>query len=115
MGGRALYPRAGFRQVFRGEPANETGGAIHDDVALTGDLDMGLLNPLLEAGGRHVTGAVAIDTRVTGAAATGELAKGAPATGELAKGAPATGAATAIKTANRTGTRLFLIVRPQSL
>jgi translocation and assembly module TamB len=43
------------------------------DLKLAGNLDMTLLNPLLEAGGRHVTGAVAIDTTVTGAAASPEI------------------------------------------
>lgn len=43
------------------------------DLKLAGNLDMGLLNPLLEAGGRHVTGAIAIDTTVTGAAASPEI------------------------------------------
>jgi translocation and assembly module TamB len=43
------------------------------DLKLAGSLDMGLLNPLLEAGGRHVTGAVAIDTTVTGSAASPEI------------------------------------------
>lgn len=43
------------------------------DLKLAGNLDMGLLNPLLEARGRHVTGAVALDTTVTGAAASPEI------------------------------------------
>lgn len=43
------------------------------DLKLAGNLDMGLLNPLLEARGRHVTGAVAIDTTVTGDAASPEI------------------------------------------
>jgi translocation and assembly module TamB len=43
------------------------------DLKLAGNLDMTLLNPLLEAGGRHVTGAIAIDTSVTGAAASPEI------------------------------------------
>jgi len=43
------------------------------DLKLAGNLDMALLNPLLEAGGRHVTGAIAIDTTVTGAAASPEI------------------------------------------
>jgi len=46
-------------------------GAV--DLKLAGKLDMGLLNPLLEAGGRHVTGEVAVDTTVTGAAASPEI------------------------------------------
>jgi translocation and assembly module TamB len=43
------------------------------DLKLVGNLDIGLLNPLLEAGGRHVTGTLAIDTTVTGAAADPEI------------------------------------------
>ena len=43
------------------------------DLKLAGNLDMTLLNPLLEAGGRHVTGGIAIDTTVTGAAASPEI------------------------------------------
>jgi translocation and assembly module TamB len=43
------------------------------DAKLAGNLDMALLNPLLEAKGRHVTGAIAIDTRVTGATANPEI------------------------------------------
>jgi len=43
------------------------------DLKLAGNLDMTLLNPLLEASGRHVTGSVAIDTTVTGAAASPEI------------------------------------------
>jgi translocation and assembly module TamB len=48
------------------------GGSM--DLKLAGNLDVGLLNPLLEAGGRHVTGALAVDTTVTGAAASPEIA-----------------------------------------
>ena len=44
------------------------------DAKLAGDLDLAMLNPMLEAKGRHVTGAVALDTRVTGAAANPEIA-----------------------------------------
>jgi len=47
-------------------------GAV--ELKLAGNLDLGLLNPMLEAGGRHVTGALAIDTAVTGAAATPDIA-----------------------------------------
>ena len=43
------------------------------DLKLAGKLDMGLLNPLLEARGRHVTGEVTIDTTVTGVAASPEI------------------------------------------
>jgi translocation and assembly module TamB len=52
------------------------------DLKLAGTLDMGLLNPLLEARGRHVTGEVAIDTTVTGAVADPEIG----GTVRLAKG-----------------------------
>ena len=43
------------------------------DLKLAGNLDMTLLNPLLEAGGRHVTGGITIDTTVTGAASSPEI------------------------------------------
>src|SRR5581483_2984898 len=43
------------------------------DLKLTGNLDVGLLNPMLEAGGRHVAGQLAVDTTVTGAAANPEI------------------------------------------
>ncbi len=43
------------------------------DLKLAGSLDMGLLNPLLEARGRHVTGTLAVDTTVTGAAGEPEI------------------------------------------
>ena len=52
------------------------------DLKLAGTLDMGLLNPLLEARGRHVTGEIAIDTTVTGAAGDPEIG----GTVRLAKG-----------------------------
>jgi translocation and assembly module TamB len=43
------------------------------DLKLAGNLDLGLLNPLLEASGKHVTGALTVDTTVTGAAAAPEI------------------------------------------
>jgi translocation and assembly module TamB len=43
------------------------------DLKLAGTLDVGLLNPLLEASGKHVTGALTVDTTVTGAAAAPEI------------------------------------------
>jgi translocation and assembly module TamB len=43
------------------------------DLKLAGNLDLGLLNPLLEASGKHVTGALTVDTTVTGAMATPEI------------------------------------------
>jgi translocation and assembly module TamB len=67
-----LTAASASRLVLAGRAPLAADGAL--DVALTGNLDVGLLNPLLEAGGRHVTGAVAIDTRVTGTAASPEIA-----------------------------------------
>ncbi|HUI60806.1 MAG TPA: translocation/assembly module TamB domain-containing protein, partial [Steroidobacteraceae bacterium] len=52
------------------------------DLKLTGNLDLGLLNPLLEARGRHVTGSLAVDTTVAGTATSPEIA----GTVRLAKG-----------------------------
>ncbi|MBS0421851.1 MAG: translocation/assembly module TamB domain-containing protein [Proteobacteria bacterium] len=52
------------------------------DLKLAGNLDMGLLNPLLEARGRHVTGEVTIDTTVTGVVGDPEIG----GTVRLAKG-----------------------------
>jgi translocation and assembly module TamB len=52
------------------------------DLKLAGTLDMGLLNPLLEARGRHVSGEAAIDTTVTGAVSDPEIG----GTVSLAKG-----------------------------
>jgi translocation and assembly module TamB len=43
------------------------------DLKLGGNLDIGLLNPLLEVSGKHATGALTVDTTVTGAAATPEI------------------------------------------
>ena len=43
------------------------------DLKLAGNLDVGMLNPLMEAGGKHVSGALTIDTTVTGAAAAPEI------------------------------------------
>jgi len=57
--------------ALTGEAPLAAAGAL--DLKLAGNLDMTLLNPLLEAGGRHVTGAIAIDTTVTGAAASPDI------------------------------------------
>jgi translocation and assembly module TamB len=38
------------------------------DLALTGTGDIAVMNPLLEASGKHVTGQVKVDTKVTGSA-----------------------------------------------
>ncbi len=46
-------------------------GALN--LKLGGKLDIGLLNPLVEASGRHVTGSLTIDTTVTGATANPEI------------------------------------------
>ena len=43
------------------------------DLKLAGNLDIGLLNPLVEASGKHVSGAISIDTSVTGPAANPEI------------------------------------------
>ena len=43
------------------------------DLKLLGNVDVGLLNPLLEPHGRHVSGELKIDTTVTGAAAAPEI------------------------------------------
>ena len=43
------------------------------DLKLAGKLDAGLLNPPLEARGKHVTGELTIDTTVTGAATAPEI------------------------------------------
>ena len=43
------------------------------DLKLAGTLDVGLLNPLTEASGKHVTGALTLDTTVTGAPASPEI------------------------------------------
>ena len=42
-------------------------------LKLAGNLDIGLLNPLMEASGKHVSGAISIDTSVTGPAANPEI------------------------------------------
>ena len=52
------------------------------DLKLAGNLDLALANPILEAGGRHVTGTVAIDTSVTGNTASPQIA----GTVQLSKG-----------------------------
>src|SRR6185437_3148875 len=52
------------------------------DLKAAGHLDLALANPILEAGGRHVTGSVVIDTTVTGNTAAPQIA----GTIELSKG-----------------------------
>lgn len=46
-------------------------GALN--MKLAGNLDLGLLNPLLEASGKHVTGGLTVDTSITGVAADPEI------------------------------------------
>lgn len=43
------------------------------NLKLAGNLDIGLLNPLMEASGKHVSGAITIDTSITGPAAAPEI------------------------------------------
>src|SRR3569833_367770 len=52
------------------------------DLKLAGNLDLALANPILEAGGRHVTGTVAINTTVKGTTASPQIA----GTVDLSKG-----------------------------
>ena len=57
--------------TLSGKASLAAAGAL--DLKLAGNLDLGLLNPLLEASGKHVTGALTVDTTVTGATATPEI------------------------------------------
>ncbi|HTA90853.1 MAG TPA: translocation/assembly module TamB domain-containing protein, partial [Polyangiaceae bacterium] len=57
--------------ALNGKAPLAAAGAL--DLKLAGILDVGLLNPLLEASGKHVTGALTVDTTVTGAAAAPEI------------------------------------------
>ena len=57
--------------TLKGQAPLAADGAL--DLKLTGQLDAGLFNPLMEASGKHVAGALTIDTTVTGAAATPEI------------------------------------------
>jgi translocation and assembly module TamB len=59
------------RLALTGRAPLGANGAL--DLKLTGNLDMGLFNPLLEARGRHVTGTLTVDTTVKGAAASPEI------------------------------------------
>ena len=43
------------------------------DLKFAGNMDVGLFNPLMEATGKHVAGALTIDTTITGARATPEI------------------------------------------
>jgi translocation and assembly module TamB len=66
-----LTAGSGSQLALKGSAPLAADGALN--LKLTGNLDMGLLNPLLEARGRHVTGALTIDTTVTGATASPEI------------------------------------------
>ncbi|HEY6924963.1 MAG TPA: translocation/assembly module TamB domain-containing protein, partial [Steroidobacteraceae bacterium] len=44
------------------------------DLKLAGNLDLALANPILEAGGRHATGTVALDTTITGKSSAPQIA-----------------------------------------
>lgn len=59
------------RLTLNGNAPLAATGALN--LKLAGNLDIGLLNPLLEASGKHVTGALTIDTTVTGTAASPEI------------------------------------------
>jgi translocation and assembly module TamB len=57
--------------VLSGQAPISNSGML--DLKFAGTLDLGLLNPITEASGRHVTGALTIDTTVSGAAAAPEI------------------------------------------
>jgi translocation and assembly module TamB len=57
--------------TLKGQAPLAADGAL--DLKFTGRLDVGLINPLMEASGKHVAGALTIDTTVTGSAATPEI------------------------------------------
>jgi translocation and assembly module TamB len=58
--------------VVTGRAPLAAGGTA--DLKLAGNLDLALANPILEAGGRHVTGTMAIDTTVKGTSADPQIA-----------------------------------------
>ena len=57
--------------TLKGTAPLSANGAL--DLKLGGALDIGLLNPLLEAQGKHVSGALTIDTSVTGPTADPDI------------------------------------------
>jgi len=57
--------------TLKGQAPLAADGAL--DLKFTGNMDVGLFNPLTEAGGKHVAGALTIDTTITGARATPEI------------------------------------------
>jgi translocation and assembly module TamB len=59
------------RLTLNGNAPLAATGALN--LKLAGNLDIGLLNPLLEASGKHVTGALTVDTTITGTAASPEI------------------------------------------
>ncbi len=59
------------RLALKGHAPLAKEGAL--DLKLTGNIDVGLLNPLLEPTGRHVAGELTIDTTVSGAARAPEI------------------------------------------
>lgn len=58
--------------TLEGQAPLAVDGAL--DLKFTGKMDVGLFNPLTEASGKHVTGALTIDTTITGARAAPEIA-----------------------------------------
>ena len=59
------------RLALSGQAPINADGAL--DLKLAGNLDVGLLNPLTEASGKHVAGTLTLDTTVTGAPASPEI------------------------------------------
>jgi translocation and assembly module TamB len=66
-----LTAGSGSHLTLKGHTPLAADGAL--DLKFAGKLDVGLINPLTEASGKHVTGALTIDTTITGAAATAEI------------------------------------------
>ncbi|WP_054207712.1 translocation/assembly module TamB domain-containing protein [Bosea vaviloviae] len=69
----------GASLTIRGTAPLDAAGAL--DLAAQGRLDAGLVNPLIGAQGRRVTGAVALDMRAAGALATPRLSGSATLSG----------------------------------
>jgi translocation and assembly module TamB len=66
-----LSAGSGSRLNLKGKAPLAADGAL--DLKLAGNLDVGLINPLMEAAGKHVAGNVTVDTTITGAAANPEI------------------------------------------
>ncbi|HTV80667.1 MAG TPA: translocation/assembly module TamB domain-containing protein [Steroidobacteraceae bacterium] len=62
----------GSRLMLTGKAPMATGGSA--DLKVSGNIDLALANPILEAGGEHVTGTMSIDTRVTGPTSAPQIA-----------------------------------------